>query len=103
MLFSKQSGRSPKELTSETTSEIVVEYRFQCFCGSPIVATEKTAACANCGEILGIHRKRTHRRWYIAWRQGPYRKLQLEDLEELAIRIALYFFSGYYVYDLLHY
>ena len=35
--------------------ESVVEYRFYCFCGAPIVTTEKIVTCANCGESYGSY------------------------------------------------
>jgi hypothetical protein len=83
-------------------SGTVVEYHFQCFCGTPIVATEKTVTCANCGKTLGIRRSRKHtrRRWYTFPLREPHRKLQLEDLEELAILIFVYLLLGFCVYDL---
>jgi len=87
---------------------IAVEYRFQCFCGAPIVATEKTAKCAKCGGTLGIRRvKRQH--WKIAPPELPHRKLQASDLQTLAIRIAgslLWVYGvyvlGQYVYELVN-
>jgi hypothetical protein len=43
----------------------IVEYHFRCFCGTPIVATEKKATCVACGKTLGIRRVKKHRRkWY---------------------------------------
>lgn len=43
----------------------IVEYHFRCFCGTPIVTTEKTATCVACGKTLGIRRVKKHRRkWY---------------------------------------
>jgi hypothetical protein len=38
-----------------TPVPIVVEYRFRCFCGAPIVTTEKTVTCTSCGETLGSY------------------------------------------------
>ena len=35
--------------------KIVVEYHFQCFCGAPIVTTEKTVTCPSCGDTLGYY------------------------------------------------
>jgi hypothetical protein len=40
-------------MTPATAPAIVVEYHFRCFCGAPIVTTEKTVTCATCGETLG--------------------------------------------------
>jgi hypothetical protein len=40
-------------MTPEVARAIVVEYRFRCFCGAPILTTDKTATCASCGETLG--------------------------------------------------
>lgn len=42
-------------MTPATARAIVVEYHFQCFCGAPIVTTEKTVTCASCGETLGYY------------------------------------------------
>jgi hypothetical protein len=92
-------------MTQGTVPEVVSKYHFQCFCGAPVVTTDKTAtACDNCGKAFGIRRARRHtrRRRHIASRMRPHRKLKLEDLEELAFRMALYLLSGCYVYDLLH-
>jgi hypothetical protein len=93
-------------MTPLIARETVVEYHFQCFCGAPIVATEKMTRCANCGETLGIRRVR-RQHWKIAPRQH-HGRLQPADLRELAIRIFLFllFGSGVYllgqwVYDLL--
>lgn len=44
-----------ENLMSDDTREIVVEYRFHCFCGAPIVTIEKTVTCATCGETLGYY------------------------------------------------
>jgi hypothetical protein len=78
-------------MTPTVPSDIIVEYRFRCFCGAPIVATEKALTCANCGASLGIRRfKRQH--WKIAPRPLPHRRLQFADLHDLAIRI-LFFLS----------
>jgi hypothetical protein len=53
-------------MTREIVSEADVEYDFQCFCGTPIVTTEKTVTCTNCGKTFGIRRVRKHRhRWNI--------------------------------------
>jgi hypothetical protein len=35
--------------------QIVVEYHFRCFCGAPIVTTEKTVTCLSCGDTLGYY------------------------------------------------
>jgi hypothetical protein len=76
-------------MTRQIPSETVVEYDFQCFCGTPIVTTEKTVTCTNCGKTFGIRRvgKRTHQRWNIA-PQGQS-VWQLGDLKKLAIYTAL--------------
>lgn len=88
-------------MTPAVTSKEVVEYHFQCFCGAPIVTTEKTATCANCGESLGIRRVRSHRhRRKASPHRLPQRKLRLEDLEDLAIRIGVYLLLAYSLYDL---
>ena len=80
-------------------AQIVVEYDFQCFCGAPIGTTKKIVTCANCGKVLGIRRsKRQH--WKIVPPPRPHRRLQLEDLKSLAIRIALYLLLSGCVYDL---
>ena len=42
-------------MTPAVAGAIVVEYRFRCFCGTPIVTTEKTVTCASCGETLGYY------------------------------------------------
>jgi hypothetical protein len=42
-------------MTPAGARAIVVEYRFRCFCGAPIVTTEKTVTCASCGETLGYY------------------------------------------------
>ena len=71
-------------MTREIVSEADVEYDFQCFCGTPIVTTEETVTCTNCGKTFGIRRVRKHRpRWNIA-PQGQS-VLQLRDLSKLAI------------------
>ena len=75
-------------MTREIPSETVVEYDFQCFCGTPIVTTEETVTCTNCGKTFGIRRVRKHRpRWNIA-PQGQS-VLQLRDLSKLAIYAVL--------------
>ncbi len=86
--------------------ETVVEYHLQCFCGAPIVATEKTASCANCGLTFEIRRrahrhrrKRTHHRWYSAARIGADDVLQL--VEKPMTYSILYSLLAYYLYDLL--
>src|SRR5271169_4752320 len=43
----------PQKMTPATARPIVVEHHFRCFCGAPIVTTEKTVTCASCGETLG--------------------------------------------------
>lgn len=88
-------------MTPAMTSEDVVEYQFQCFCGAPIVTTEKTVTCANCGESLGIRRVRSRRhRRKVSPHRLPQRKLRLEDLEDLAIRVGVYLLLAYSLYDL---
>lgn len=85
-------------MTSAIATEVIVEYHFRCFCGAPIIATEKRATCANCGETLGIRRvKRQHRK--IAPAEVPHRSLQPADLQTLAIRLFLYLLLGYYLFD----
>jgi hypothetical protein len=75
-------------MTPAIASGVVVEYRFQCFCGAPIVATAKTLTCANCGESLLIRRfKRQH--WKIAPPALPHRRLLLSDLPDIGMRILL--------------
>jgi hypothetical protein len=44
---------------------VAVEYYFRCFCGAFIVATERTVACAYCGQLLGIRRVKRHRQYWI--------------------------------------
>ena len=79
-------------------SDIVVEYRFLCFCGDPIITSEKTLTCANCGKELGIRRfKRQH--WKIAPPQRPHRKLQVEDLGVLVNRIVPYLLLGFSLFS----
>jgi len=95
-------------MTSAIPSGSVVEYAFRCFCGTPIVTTEKTVICARCGQGLGIRRvKRQH--WKIAPPQVPHRRLRLDDLGELATRIAIclgaaacVYVLGQYFYDFLN-
>jgi hypothetical protein len=93
-------------MTPSIARETVVEYHFQCFCGAPIVAAEKTTKCPNCGETLGIRRvKRQH--WKIAPRHN-HGRLQPAGLREFAIRTFLFlllgsclYLLGQWVYDLL--
>ena len=52
-------------MTPTIATPRVVEYRFPCFWGAPIVTSEKSLTCANCGKTLAIRRvKRQH--WKIA-------------------------------------
>jgi hypothetical protein len=93
MASSLESGLLRSQMKPAIASEIVVEYRFLCFCGDPITATEKIVTCANCGKELGIRRfKRQH--WKIAPPQRPHRKLQVEDLGVLMNRIVPYLLVG---------
>jgi len=48
----KQFRLEPRRMTPATARAIVVEYRFRCFCGAPIVTTEKTVTCVSCGQTL---------------------------------------------------
>jgi hypothetical protein len=81
-------------MTPEVASETVVGYDFQCFCGAPILTTEKKVTCANCGKELGIRRSR-RQHWKIAPPQRPYRKLRVEDLGVLMNRVVPYLFGGF--------
>lgn len=81
-------------MTPAIASEIVVEYHFRCFCGASNVTTEKTLTCAHCGAVLGIRRVR-RQHWKIIPPQRPHRRLQVRDLTQLAIRIAIYLLLGY--------
>ena len=89
-------------MTPALEPEDVVEYELRCFRRAPIVTTEKTASCANCGKVLGIRRvKRQH--WKIAPHQRPWRKLRVEDLGALMNHIGYYLLLGFgllYVYYL---
>jgi hypothetical protein len=82
-------------MTPVIDSEDVVGYELRCFCGSPIVTTEKTVTCADCGMVLGIRRVGRRQHWKIAPPQRPYRKLQVEDLESLMNRIVPYLLLGF--------
>jgi hypothetical protein len=87
MASSLESGLLRSQAKPAVALENVVEYRFLCFCGDPITATEKTVTCANCGIELGIRRfKRQH--WKLAPPQRPHRSLQVEDLGGLVNRIV---------------
>jgi len=83
-------------MKAEIASEMVVEHDFRCFCGASIVSTEKTLTCTHCGAILGIRRVR-RQHWKIVPPQRPHRRLQVRDLKQLAIRIAVYLLLGCYV------
>jgi hypothetical protein len=86
MASSLESGLLRSQMKPAIALETVVEYRFLCFCGDPITATEKTVTCANCGKELRIRRfKRQH--WKIAPPQRPHRNLQVEDLGALVNRV----------------
>lgn len=86
MASSLNGGLLRSRMKPTIASENVVEYRFLCFCGDPITATEKIVTCSNCGKKLGIRRfKRQH--WKIAPPPRPHRNLQVEDLEGLVNRI----------------
>jgi hypothetical protein len=96
-------------MTQEIASEIVCEYDFQCFCGTPVVTTDKTVTCTNCGRTFEIRRveKRTHQRrkcalqnWNTATRIGAQDVLQL--VERPMIYTMLYSLLLYDLYDLLH-
>ena len=82
-----------QKMTPAIESETIVEYEFRCFCGAPIVTTEKKVTCANCGKELGIRRSR-RQHWKIAPPQRPHRKLQVEDLGVLMNRIVPYLLLG---------
>jgi hypothetical protein len=68
-------------MTREIVSEADVEYDFQCFCGTPIVTTEKTGTCTNCGRTFRIRRvgKRTH------WRVNTAQPIGVRDVLELVV------------------
>jgi hypothetical protein len=86
MASSLGSGLLRSQMKPAIALETVVEYRFLCFCGDPITATEKTVTCANCGKELRIRRfKRQH--WIVTPPQRPHRRLQGEDLGALVNRI----------------
>jgi hypothetical protein len=96
-------------MTPKVASETVVEYDFRCFCGAPIIATEKTADCNSCGRIFEIRRirrhthqpwKRTHR-WYTPPRIGVAQDV-LQLVEKPIIYFILYSLLLYDLYDLLH-
>jgi hypothetical protein len=80
-----------------------LHYRFHCFCGARIAATEKTAACASCGRAFEIRRtgKRTHWRVTTSGHRRLRRGLLPSDLKAMAIRISLYLLLGYCAYELL--
>jgi hypothetical protein len=75
-------------MTSAIATPRVVEYRFRCFCGAPIVSIEKTAVCAHCGKTLSIRRVRKQH-WKIAPPELPHRRMRPSDLRTLAMRVAL--------------
>jgi hypothetical protein len=96
MASSLESGLLRSQMKPAIASEITVEYRFLCFCGDPITATEKTVTCANCAKELGIRRfKRQH--WKIAPPRRPHRNLQVEDLGALVNRIIATLLLGFYL------
>jgi hypothetical protein len=97
---SYRASRRSELGTEFVSKDIAVEYCFHCFCGAPIVTTEKTVNCANCGKTIGIRRVK-RQRWKIAPTEAPHRRLQLADLQPLGIRIFLCLLLGYYVYDLV--
>jgi hypothetical protein len=86
-------------MTSAIATPRVVEYRFRCFCGAPIVSSEKTAACAQCGKTLSIRRVR-RQHWRIAPAELLHRPLRPSDLGTLAMRLALYLALACAVYSL---
>ncbi len=69
-------------MTRDIVSEADVEYDFRCFCGTPIVTTEKTVTCTNCGRTFGIRRvgKRTR------WRVNTAQPIGVQDVLELVQR-----------------
>lgn len=77
-------------MTMAIEAENAVEYEFRCFCGTPIVTSEKTVSCADCGKTFGIRRVGRRQHWKIAPPERPYRKLRLEDFELLANAIVSY-------------
>jgi hypothetical protein len=86
MASSLESGLPRSQMKPAVALETIVEYRFLCFCGDLITATEKTVTCANCGKEIGIRRlKRQH--WKIAPPRRPQRNLQVQDLGALMNRV----------------
>jgi hypothetical protein len=81
-------------MTTATEPGSVIEYEFQCFCGAPIVTTEKTVSCAGCGKILGIRRVGRRQHWKIAPPPRPYRNLRVEDLGLLIDHSVYYLLLG---------
>ncbi len=73
-------------MTREIVSEADVEYDFQCFCGTPIVTTEKTMTCTNCGRTFEIRRvgKRTR------WRVNTAQPIGVQDVLELVERPVVF-------------
>jgi hypothetical protein len=73
-------------MTRQMASETVVEYDFRCFCGTPIVTTEKTMTCTNCGRTFEIRRvgKRTH------WRVNTAQSIGVQDVLELVGRPVVF-------------
>lgn len=87
-------------MTRETVSEADVEYDFQCFCGTPIVTSEKTVTCANCGRTFGIRRvgKRAH--WHVNIAQPIGVQYVLELVERPVVFVTLLLLLLYWLYEL---